>query len=101
MKENGVGSAIHYVNQKEQQKDMHCTETLRVQGRRVDQEQLGKEQQNGNCGRVEEAGGRQKAQPQKQMEELHEGPMFHIRTKGENYDYDNNTIFEMFIAFVL
>lgn len=40
---------------------MHCTETLRVQGRRVDQEQLGKEQQNGNCGRVEEAGGRQKA----------------------------------------
>jgi len=35
------------------------------------------------------------------MEELHEGPMFHIRTEGENDDYDNNTIFEMFIAFVL
>jgi len=39
---------------------MHCTGTLRVQGRGVDQEQLGKEQQNGNCGRLEEAGRRQK-----------------------------------------
>lgn len=35
------------------------------------------------------------------MEELHGGPMFHIRTKGENDDYDNNIVFEMFIVVVL
>jgi len=32
---------------------MHCTGTLRVHGRGVDQEHPGKEQQNGNCGRLE------------------------------------------------
>ena len=83
MKENGSGSAIHCVNHNEQQKDMNWTESLRVPGRGVDQEVPGKEQQNGNCTRLEKAGRRQRGQPQKQMEELHEGPMFHIGTQGE------------------
>jgi len=37
---NCVGLAIHYVNHKVQQKDMHWTGTLKVQGPGVDKENL-------------------------------------------------------------
>jgi len=40
MKENSIGLAIHYVNHRVQQKDMHWTVTLKVQGWGVDKENL-------------------------------------------------------------
>jgi len=40
LKENGVGLAIHSVNQWVQQKDTHWTGTLKVQGKGVDKENL-------------------------------------------------------------
>jgi len=71
--------------------DMHQTGTLRVQGRGVDQEQPGREQQNGNCRRPEKLErGKRTSLRYNQMEVLHKGPMFHIGTKGENDDVDDD-----------
>jgi hypothetical protein len=52
--------AIHYVSQKAQQQGTYWTGALRAQGRVLDQEKSGKEQQKWNCRRFENAGERQK-----------------------------------------
>jgi hypothetical protein len=68
--------------------DMHQTGTLRLQGRGVDQEP-GRKQQNGNCRRPEKLErGKRASLRYNQMEALHKGPVFHIGTKGQNDDDD-------------
>ena len=53
---------------------------LRAQGRGVDQDQPGKEQQKGKGRRLEKA--KRTNLRYNQMEALHEGPMLHIGTEG-------------------
>jgi uncharacterized protein YeaC (DUF1315 family) len=48
-KENGIRLAIHYINHKVQQKDMHWTRTLKVQGREVDKENREKKKRMGTA----------------------------------------------------
>ena len=80
---------IHYINHKVQQKDMHWTGMVKVQGRGVDKENLEKIKRMGT------AEGRRKLERSKmtsfgwnQMEELQEGHMFHKGTRGVYDDED-------------
>ena len=64
-----------------QQKDMHWTGKVRAAGRGVEQEQPG----NGTReGKLQKVGGKRTSLRSNQIdEELHEGPMLHIRKKGQ------------------
>jgi hypothetical protein len=92
--------ATHYVNHKTQQKDTHWTETLEAQGRGIDQEQHGKEEQKRKYRRLEKRleRGKKTSLRWNQMEELHEGRMFHIGGGGEQLQKNNNYLTFLLLA---